>query len=290
MQIPTHQTVRDLHWAINSTSPYILEGLYLWCDNSPWFEDFLNELNAHPQPLMDYIAKNKSTALGIYFESLWQFYFSHHPEYEIIAQNLQIIIDKQTLGELDLVVKHVHTKQVTHIELSTKFYMNIANNTTLTPLDCWYGPNLADNLDIKYHKTLSHQLPFVQQSPVLDYLNSHGVQINRSIAILKGRAFYSFNKDEAKQHYWLAPNNLSQLDENSTYHILDKADWLAEKIKPDNSLTLLTADQCQSHFLNLGDDFKPTQAAIFNSNSQEYARVFIASNAWLHTAQQRLHK
>lgn len=297
MKTLTHQTVRDLHWAVNSTSPYTLDGLCHWFDDSAWFAELLAALNARPQPLIDAIAQKKLTALGIYFESLWQFYFLHHPDYEVIAQNLQIIIDKQTLGELDIVVQNVHTQRVTHIELSCKFYMNIANRASLQPLNCWYGPNLADNLEIKYTKTINQQLPFVQLPQVKEYLEQRNIFIDESIAIIKGNAFYPAQTNHS--NYWLSTDELKQLPSKSQYRILEKSDWLALQILDTK---VLNAGSLLQHFAIKGSDFKPTQVSVFNEHAtqstieeqgrdkemEESHRVFVVSDTWLHNAKKHL--
>jgi hypothetical protein len=116
-----HQSVRDLAWAIVSP-PLIAQpsGVCRWPQQF-WFErqyedtlSWLNTLDQDPAELEELLSGQKDRRLGKYFETLWFYWFSHHPRYQIIENNLQIIIDGETFGEMDIIVFDKLTKKTTH--------------------------------------------------------------------------------------------------------------------------------------------------------------------------------
>ena len=123
---------------------------YLW----PW----LITLDKQPDALIDQIAKVKSTRLGIYYETLWRFYFSQQPEWELLHHNLQVERQGITLGAFDFLCRH--GSEYWHIETAVKFYLCKSDN----PADAahwqhWIGPNSNDRLDLKLDHLRQHQLP-----------------------------------------------------------------------------------------------------------------------------------
>ena len=87
-----HQAVRDLVWCCFS-APMMRElpgsnaTILPFNNDSLW--PWLIALDQQPDALFEHIAKIKSTRLGIYYETLWHFYFSQHPEWELLQHNLQ---------------------------------------------------------------------------------------------------------------------------------------------------------------------------------------------------------
>ena len=77
---------------------------------------------------------------------------------ELLAENIQIQKDKQTLGELDALLKV--DNQPIHLEIVYKFYVY---DDTLgnTELKRWIGPNRKDSLVEKLTKLQDKQLPLL---------------------------------------------------------------------------------------------------------------------------------
>ena len=122
-----------------------------------------------------------SRRLGIYFENLWAFAFSHHPHYQLVARNLPIRDQGRTLGELDFVVRHLPDNTVEHWELALKFYLQVGS--------LWVGPGLKDRLDIKLARMRDHQLPIARNPLATAALRETGVQLDRQWALMPGRLF-----------------------------------------------------------------------------------------------------
>lgn len=189
-----HQSVRDLAWAISSP-PLISQplGACRWPQQS-WYEQayedsliWLDTLDRDPAELEALLIGQKDRRLGKYFETLWYYWFSHNPRFQVIENNLQIIIDGETLGEMDLIVFDKRAKKIIHWELAVKFYLGAGD--TGDP-GHWYGPNLNDCLERKIHNLMNKQSVISQNARVGQWLQSQGLTIDESAVILKGRLYY----------------------------------------------------------------------------------------------------
>ena len=161
-----HQAVRDLAWCCFS-APLLQklpdsDAMILPINNDqlwPW----LIALDRQPDALLDQLAQLKSTRLGIYYEMLWRFYFTHQPEWELLHHNLQVQRSGVTLGAFDFLCRR--GSEYWHIETAVKFYLCDANNADeALNWNHWIGPNSEDRLDLKLTHLRQHQLP-LHQSP-----------------------------------------------------------------------------------------------------------------------------
>jgi hypothetical protein len=85
--------------------------------------------------------------------------------YKVLYENIQIIEDKKTIGEIDFIIQNKNTKQLIHLELAYKFYLfdpNISSN----PLNNWIGPNRNDSLKEKLEKLKTKQFPLLYHNRV----------------------------------------------------------------------------------------------------------------------------
>jgi len=189
-----HQSVRDLAWAV--TSPPLITQLSHSCvwPDSQWYQSiaeetlpWLHSVDADPAELDELLAAQNDRRLGRYFETLWLYWLRHNKRYQIIENNLQIIIDGETLGELDLIVFDRVTKQTAHWELAVKFYLGIGNTREMSN---WHGPNLHDRLDIKVAHLLHRQGLLSKDRRVAKWLMQSGIGIDKCAVILKGRLYY----------------------------------------------------------------------------------------------------
>ncbi|WP_151669488.1 DUF1853 family protein [Nitrincola schmidtii] len=275
-----HPAVRDLYWAINSSSLITTADLTHWQDDTSFFIQHLSLLDKQPEPLIDWLSKglpsHRPPRLGQYFERLWHYYFHHHPSYQLIAHNLQIkSAEKITLGELDLVVKDRQRDCVMHIELAVKFYLALNHlfRAELTPfenIDAYIGPGLKDRLIDKYLHTFRHQLP-LSSSPTVKTM---GIHIDEVHAIFKGRLFQPWSNINSDQPIWLFQHQLKNLPDNLLYPTLARSEWFAPKylsnptISPINERLPLCLE-------------RPIQiAAIDRITKREMKRLFVVPNDW----------
>jgi uncharacterized protein len=98
-------------------------------------------------------AINDSLMLGKRAERFLSHFLKHHPKYQILAENIQIIDQKETIGELDFLIQH-QEKGLLHLELACKFYL--FNPSASRKEEVWCGPNNRDFLSLKKQKLQEH--------------------------------------------------------------------------------------------------------------------------------------
>ena len=137
------------------------------CDDADLWQ-WLHALDADPRLLDEQLATRKTTRLGIYYETLWYFYFNHYPQWQLLDYNLQIENAGSTLGAPDFLCRY--QGQYFHIETAVKFYLCVANQQQdALAWESWVGPSHNDRLDIKLTRLIQHQLP-LHQFPAAAYL------------------------------------------------------------------------------------------------------------------------
>ena len=109
-------------------------------------------------------------------------------ELTLLAQNLQIQHDKQTIGELDALL--LVQNQPVHLEIIYKFYLY---DPLLGPqeLNCWIGPNRNDSLIQKLNKLKNKQMPLLQHLQTQHYLNDLNLNVTaiRQQVLFKAQLF-----------------------------------------------------------------------------------------------------
>ncbi|MEB3767479.1 DUF1853 family protein [Acinetobacter sp. MD2] len=158
-----------------------------WHNDNFWENCYQNyqrrliELDQNPTALHTFLAKIKSTRLGIRFESLLWFWLQDNPNeqyhpYRLIQHSVQQIQGKQTLGELDFLLLNTHTMHIEHWEVALKFYLAERQYQ----LGAWYGLNRQDTLQ----KKLQH---FTQKQ--FQFSRALGFAIEKKYAVLKGQLY-----------------------------------------------------------------------------------------------------
>ena len=202
--------------------------------------EWLAQLDMQPSSLLDYLNTHNQRLLGSYFECLWQFYFSRHPDWELLEHHVQVFdaTRKQTLGELDLLVQHIPSQQYFHIELAAKFYLRHPEQTGLDE-EHWLGPQTNDRLDLKLGKLYKKQLPFLHhdatQTSLIERKLDHPYQ---QALIMKGYLFHPWQQEKTLTNTtnkavlngeWLHENDFEHLllkNKDQHWAILPKHNWL----------------------------------------------------------------
>lgn len=189
-----HQSVRDMAWAVSSP-PLVSQPSCscVWPD-SRWYQQvyedtlpWLNRVDSDPAELDELLAGQRDRRLGKYFETLWLYWLNHNPRYQIIENNLQVIIDGETLGEIDLIVFDKLSRQTMHWEVAVKFYLGVGDTRDMSN---WHGPNLRDRFDIKVDHLLHRQSVISRDHRVTPWLKQRGISVDQCTVILKGRLYY----------------------------------------------------------------------------------------------------
>ena len=239
----SNRLVRDLAWVI--ASPPLLSGKH---NDTHWwsYKDCLREFNdclpalitldENPAPLIKHLKKLTSGRLGLRFESFIAYWLTLSPNFELLAQNIQVIEPfvsshkkgSHTHGELDFIIRNIHTNKIIHLEVAVKFYLGAKPYED--PFR-WFGTNTKDQLGKKVEHLKNHQTQL--SNKFSSYLNKDGYLIDNKQCFLKGRLFYPREIDTAPQG--VTENHLrgrwdyaSTAMENKLLFPLDKNDWLAE--------------------------------------------------------------
>lgn len=180
----------------------------------------LKQLDAQPQPLLDFLAQLKSTRLGLRFEHLIWFWLKDHAfhPYQLLGHSIQKIDGPRTLGELDFVLLNEETQHIEHWEVALKYYLAEAEFS----LAHWYGLNRSDMLQRKLLHFTNRQFQF-------DYACEH--KIEKRFAVFKGQLYLPLDSSKATLPVWINPaRRLGHwghqiLNENAFYR-LQRHEWI----------------------------------------------------------------
>ena len=153
--------------------------------------------------------------------------------YEVLHENLQIIEERDTIGELDFIIQEVESAQVIHLELAYKFYL-YDPQLSLKPINCWIGPNRNDSLIEKLDKLKEKQFPMLHHpatKAALRPLNTN--EISQALCLLASLYVpYGQTTDFANSYqaaikgYYLDNATLLRLDNSGKqYYVPDKKEW-----------------------------------------------------------------
>lgn len=98
--------------------------------------------------------------LGKRVEYFLHYYIQQQAHLEIRTHNLQIIREKQTIGELDFLYDNQQEEQGYHLEQVYKFYIYWPDEKRPN-IERWIGPNNKDNLVQKLAKLRTRQFPLL---------------------------------------------------------------------------------------------------------------------------------
>jgi len=184
------------------------------------YEARLFQLDDDPSPLIEFIARLKSTRLGLRFENLLWFWLLdqdfHH--YQLLGHSIQIINGAVTIGELDFLVLNQRSNEIEHWEVALKYYLGEMD----LELKHWYGLNRQDTLNRKLQHFTERQFQF---SEINDY------KIQRKFCVLKGQLYLpTVCNGQRPLPTWI--NNRRRIGKWGThipiaqYHRLQRHEWL----------------------------------------------------------------
>ena len=203
----SNRIVRDLAWAI--ASPPLVSGVIedtVWWNSQDCMREFnacltaLLKLDKDPSLLIEHLGQLQSSRLGLYFEGLVSFWLKVSPNYQLLNQNIQIIEDGLTHGEIDFIVRDLQLQKTIHLEVAVKFYLG--SPPYENPFR-WYGTNTKDQLGRKLHHLQSHQTQLSDR-----YQNHFEHKIDEKHCLIKGRLFYPFNTSTSPAGVGIADDHL----------------------------------------------------------------------------------
>ena len=103
---------------------------------------------------------NTNQKLGHLYEDALRLLLRESDQLELLADHVQVFDRKQiTLGEIDYILRAVHSQQVFQLELAVKFYLGLPTAEGWT----FPGPDPHDNWQRKLDRMRTHQLSLEQR-------------------------------------------------------------------------------------------------------------------------------
>ncbi|WP_411767614.1 DUF1853 family protein [Winogradskyella sp. A3E31] len=206
---------------------------YLWKDDLYGLQHFKFE-DTIAITIADTINYNRR--LGKRVEQFLNVQLEHSKDINILAENIQIKKDRETIGELDMLFLQNH--QPIHLEIAYKFYLFDPNYIRKQTLDCWIGPNRKDHLSLKIKKLKEKQLPLLYHPECKSALHQLGLSSDDIIQKIcfKAQLFVPLKIDaidisplnkDCIYGFYLNQNNRILLEGYELY-IPEKLDWLIE--------------------------------------------------------------
>lgn len=91
--------------------------------------------------------------------------------YRVVYENIQILEQQKTIGELDFIIQNIKNKQLLHVELAYKFYLLDPHISSQTSYN-WIGPNRNDSLMEKVGKLKTKQFPLLYHPCTFEQLHN----------------------------------------------------------------------------------------------------------------------
>ncbi|MDG3087451.1 DUF1853 family protein [Vibrio hannami] len=189
-----------------------------------------------------------SPKLGFIYQELCKRLFDLHPDYELVADEIQLREGKQTLGAIDFLLRR--NDNVEHWEVALKFY--------LLKGGYWYGPDSRDRLDIKLARMLNHQLKMSETGAFQTAFPAISTTIPK--LLIQGRLYQNPFSDEPVPDYclnhplnkdiltgfWCYQHQIDKVTE--PLYKLQKIDWITGNQKQRQLLLSLPeySIHCQS--------------------------------------------
>lgn len=153
--------------------------------------------------------------------------------YDLLYENVQVIEEKQTIGEIDFIVEENTAKELIHMELAYKFYLYDPSISPV-PLNNWIGPNRNDSLQEKLEKLKTKQFPLLYHEASKSRLNVIAIdEIGQKLCLLvslyipyeyKGNFKPAYEK--AVKGYYINLKQVIALDDvDKAYHLPPKKEW-----------------------------------------------------------------
>lgn len=302
-QKASHALVRELGWSL--FSPPIAH--FGATASDPLWQPALDEEARHllavaeadSTPLAKHLDALNDRRLGARFEAFWQFFLSHHSFYQVLAANLQIVDNGQTLGAIDFLIHDHYLDKVVHLELAVKFYLYSPGGVSRGGLADWIGPNPDDDLAKKITHLKARQLPLTTSTITGAVLKQKGLPPpDIRVALIRGYLFSPLTTriipgpmvdPDHLQGRWLHAWQLTRLDSvrtRTTFDVLTKDSWLDPNPGVGQSFAMARR-QVLDLLAHTGE---PVLVAARKRNQEGAAsRYFVVPDGWPGPARAAVH-
>ncbi len=197
--------------------------------------------------------------LGKRVEYFFDAIIAQSSTYERVLRNIQIIHDKQTLGELDFILFDKRKEKYIHIEMQYKFYLY--DDSFENEMDRYIGPNRNDTLVLKLQRLKNKQFPLLFNELTKGYLKNVDLNNIEQKILFKANIFLPRNLKNKKlslinntciNGYFLS---FKEFIEDDTFRkmslfVPDKFDWLINPILNENWKSYEEAKEEIEFFIN----------------------------------------
>lgn len=175
--------------------------------------------------------------LGHQMEQVCKQLLDHSPNFEVLLYNEPVREGKQTLGEMDYILRDTATGALVHVELTYKFYL--IDPAISEPIHQLMGPNRRDMFFTKMEKIKQQQFTLLHTAPAQRLLAEKGLQAPIAHqALFKAQLFAPYQSKpipirplnpECIVGQWLRMADL-QTDafKGASYYIPYKTEWVVE--------------------------------------------------------------
>ena len=171
--------------------------------------------------------------------------------YKMLYENIQIIEDKQTIGEIDFIIEDLKSQQVIHLELAYKFYL-FDPSISYKDINNWIGPNRNDSLIEKLEKLKSKQFPLLYHNSSKAEFDAIEInEVSQELCLLVSLFIpYEYKAninpiyENAIKGYYLNFETFTILDNSAkTYYLPSKKEWGLDPSENESWLEFKSIDE-----------------------------------------------
>lgn len=153
--------------------------------------------------------------------------------YEVLYENIQLIENNTTIGEIDFILVNRNTDQVIHVELGYKFFLYDPGISSEI-VQNWIGPNRNDSLTEKLEKVKNKQFPLLYHDALASKLDKVQPQdITQKLCLLVSFFVpYAYENQlpaaykKAVKGYYLTGTHFMSMDHSGkAYYLPQKLAW-----------------------------------------------------------------
>jgi hypothetical protein len=243
--------------------------------------------------LQAWLEQSPTRRLGLYFESLWQFFLKADPLVELVAHNLPVRANGRTLGEFDCLYYCHERERHVHLELAVKYFLGIdeSSHTDSRHWQLWWGPNTADRLDLKVSHLMEKQIQLGQGEEATAILCDLGIENPLLEVEIKGYLFRKAgslmaappgHNPQRPISHWLLQSEAAVFIANlgsTHFAILTRLHWLSPAHAKDNhclgaaAMLAVLSEHFAAHS-------RPLLLAAFDRQGTESERFFVVPDGW----------